>query len=935
MARLAPVLTFATVVVALLAGGAQTASAAAPTCKTVNATVRIDMVSTVLPDCGLVFGDPAAAGAVYSVTSAPSHGSVRVAQDMVSGTFRYLPRDGFTGDDAFSYRVTTANGVSNEAQVQLHVSLSANRPPSCGVWPASGAKVPASKTRFFEVTCDDAEGDSVTLSLLTPSQHAYNGAFFDAGRTPRVSVIPEAGFLGADALTVRARDSRGLSVDIPVTYTVVPDAPNAAPVCSAVPAGPTRNEPSSIGVLCQDADGEPVEARVTVPPAHGTMSAVSPVKGDMFLSHAGLYTPDVGYTGPDSVTIVGRDERGADSAPAVVSFTVAAPVAVAPVCDVIPITTQSVRSGTTRTIPNVCLQYGGFSAPEITDPPNHGVVSIDDGQFLYRPDAGYTGPDAFSYRVLSTGGTGPEKTQPVSVSTAANTPPSCGVSLPGRTGDWSADPVVRGGEHASVRATCNDIDGDRVDLSIEDPSHGGPVGLAPAATLMPGESAATTSAVTGVYTPDAGYAGFDELVLHADDGHGGVVTQRLSLLVRSSVMFNSPPSCGTGSVSGALVVVAGGEAEYSEQCRDAEGDRISLNLYDVPGNLSIPPAANDEDGIIRGRIRAQAGVTGIFGFTMRPVDQWTSIGPRFMRRLTVIAPPAPVDLDLGRGESAGAGAVELPTAADPAQLRLTTLNEGRVKITRRSGSSPDGYAAFGLTFDVTAPDAIPEVPLRLRFRFDTSIVPAGTDLSRITVFRNGAAVPPCTGAGATPDPCVAARKLLPGGDGEILVFSSKASAWSFGNAVTPATDPGLGSVFPGGGAASPGDVRVEGGTTRDSGGTAPGVRPPVLGAIALPKLRAALTKGLQVKLTSAYAGTARAKLTLDGKTAKRLRLSKGKPVAVATGTASAQAGRPTTITLRFTKAAKRALGKAKKSTFTLQAGVNDGPVATKKVTLKR
>lgn len=921
---------------AVLAVGAVPASAAPPVCTDGSQSVRINTITSLVPNCGIVFPGPDFSSAVYTVTRPPEHGSVRVSSSITT-TLRYLPHADYQGPDEFTYRVTTINGTSNEARISLDVAQAENRAPQCAVTPLPGVKIPMERWRFFEFHCTDAEGDSVTLRVIDGSEFAYNGEFLSGETVPRVSVIPLMGFTGADDFTVRATDSRGLSVDIPVAYEVVPRAPNAAPVCTAAPASATRDRPAQLGVVCTDPDGDPVEARVTVPPQHGVMSPVYPALSDMFRTHQGLYTPEAGYTGPESVTVVGRDDRGADSEPVVVSFTVDAPLApMAPNCDLRAVENVPVRPGTTRRIPNVCVTFGGPSAPEITHEPEHGELVVRDGQFRYTPDAGYTGPDAFTYRMRTAAGAGPVKTQPVTVSPAANTSPSCGVSLPGRRPGSDDEPVVRQGIPASVRAACYDVDGDDVEIAIDDPSLGAVLGFAPLATLLPNEDPGITTAKAGTYEADRGDVGFDELRVRGDDGHGGEATGRQTLVVRPAG-FNAPPSCGSTPAPMAVVVVEGGEAEYAEWCSDAEGDRIIPEFRNVAEGITIEPAASDLDGVVRTTVRAAQGKAGVRGMWMIPTDGRYARGAWYVRHVTVVSPPADVDRDLGPGESAGAEAEELPTAARPAQLRLTTLNEGRVKIETRSGSSPPGYSALGLTFDVTAPDATPEVPLRLRFRFDASIVPPG-DLTSITVFRNGVAVPDCTSDGATPDPCVASRVVLANTDIEFVVRTSKASTWSFGRALVPPSPellPGADAETPrSGGPGTTGGRITPDGHGGSSASSVPGLAPPSIAITRLPKLPVALAKGLKLRVASPFAGTARGRLTLDRRTAKRLRLSRRSAVVVATGAAPVAAGRQGTLALRFTKAARRALRRSKSVTLTLQVGVNDGPVTTQALRLR-
>ena len=66
--------------------------------------------------------------------------------------------------------------------------------------------------------------------------------------------------------------------------------------------------------------------------------------------------------------------------------------------------------------------------------------------------------------------------------------------------------------------------------------------------------------------------------------------------------------------------------------------------------------------------------------------------------------------------------------------------------------------------------------LHLTFQVFDGTLPAGSHPSDITIFRDGVAVSACTGAGATPDPCVASVTTN-GGVTTFDVRSSHASTW--------------------------------------------------------------------------------------------------------------------------------------------------------------
>jgi hypothetical protein len=126
------------------------------------------------------------------------------------------------------------------------------------------------------------------------------------------------------------------------------------------------------------------------------------------------------------------------------------------------------------------------------------------------------------------------------------------------------------------------------------------------------------------------------------------------------------------------------------------------------------------------------------------------------------------------------------TADDPVETAVTHPNGGAISI--REG--PDAAAEFGfigqrVVLDVS-PDATAADPLVITFLIDVSVIPAGQDHNTIQVSKDGVAVPACTGAGATPDPCVASRQAV-GTDAQIVVRTSSASDWDFapGTAAPP------------------------------------------------------------------------------------------------------------------------------------------------------
>jgi hypothetical protein len=133
------------------------------------------------------------------------------------------------------------------------------------------------------------------------------------------------------------------------------------------------------------------------------------------------------------------------------------------------------------------------------------------------------------------------------------------------------------------------------------------------------------------------------------------------------------------------------------------------------------------------------------------------------------------------------------TPADPVETVVITPNPGQVSIRERAvPASPTAYSFLGFEVQITAPPANPGTPLELVFLLDASIVPPGP----VQIFRNGVQIGACPN-----DPCLLAQSTLPGGDRQLIVRTSAASAWTFGTpiatrgfaagAVTPRTGSGV------------------------------------------------------------------------------------------------------------------------------------------------
>ena len=260
----------------------------------------------------------------------------------------------------------------------------------------------------------DPDGDAVAIGSVGDPPHG--AASLDASGQA-VVYTPDPNFNGTDSFTYTVSDGNGGTDGATVGVTVTPI--NDPPVAVDDTVAAAEDMPSSVDVVANDTDidGDTLAVAAVGDPAHG--SAVVGSDGSV------VYTPEAGYSGSDAFDYTVSDGLGGDTGS--VSVTVGA------VDD--PPTASAVSASTTAPTPvTVTLTGTDPDTCELTfqvvDLPDHGGVgaltnaactagapSTDRATVVYTPDAGYSGPDAFTYRVLD--GTTASAVATVSVAVAA------------------------------------------------------------------------------------------------------------------------------------------------------------------------------------------------------------------------------------------------------------------------------------------------------------------------------------------------------------------------------------------------------------------------------------------------------------------------------------------------------------------------------------
>ncbi|RJS04828.1 hypothetical protein XnspCFBP7698_00750 [Xanthomonas sp. CFBP 7698] len=310
----------------------------------------------------------------------PSHGSLSLNPD---GTYTYTPDANWYGLDGFTYQAFDGQYRSNPAMVWIRVAHVNQEPVAA----ADAFTVRAGVATRLDVLANDSDvdGDSLTTKLASSPK---NGTL-TRNRDGSFSYTAKSGFVGTDTFMYVATD--GALDSRPVTVSITVLAPNRAPVAKDDKATTLAGAAVRIDVLGNDtdADGDRLATLLVCAPSHGKLS--------LNADGSYTYTPDKGWYGTDSFSYRVTD-GDAQSGVAMVSITVQK-VNRAPTAQSASFQVQ--KDGSVR-IDFDCLVNdpdGDALTLSLTNPSKGSLTRNRDGSYTYKPKAGFTGTDAFSYSV--------------------------------------------------------------------------------------------------------------------------------------------------------------------------------------------------------------------------------------------------------------------------------------------------------------------------------------------------------------------------------------------------------------------------------------------------------------------------------------------------------------------------------------------------------
>jgi hypothetical protein len=233
--------------------------------------------------------------------------------------------------------------------------------------------------------------------------------------------------------------------------------------------------------------------------------------------------------------------------------------------------------------------------------------------------------------------------------------------------------------------------------------------------------------------------------------YGSGLTVRNTIIANNGSDCASPPdvadhdingdgSCGSGFITADPMLGA---------LADNGGPTLTREL--LPGSPAIDAGSGGEPIDQRGVLRPQGGAGDIGAF------EWTAVP--FKHVSSTVSSGGSVTTD-----TLATGA----TPADPVQTSVTAPNGGTITIEQGPGAADFGFLGQKVQINA-APDATAANPFAIVFVIDASVIPSGESAATIVVDKNGVVVPPCTGSPgiASPDPCVASRLTIAGGDAQI------------------------------------------------------------------------------------------------------------------------------------------------------------------------
>jgi Ca2+-binding RTX toxin-like protein len=504
----------------------------------------------------------------------------------------FTPKAGYTGPASFTYTISDGKGGTDTATVNL--TITATTPVNTAPDAQDDSTNVAANTALVILPVTnllandkDANGDTLTVTSV---QNAVNGtvSLVDGN----VQFTPTAGYSGPASFTYTISDGKGGTDTATVNLTIagsstVNSAPDAKDDTITGTAG-TQIKISPATLLGNDVDANG-DALQGVGLGDAVNGEVAYIDGNV------VFLPTAGYTGPASFTYTITDGKGGYDT-ATVNLTIVAD----PNANVGPdakddavvgkMDTQIKISPATLLGNDVDANGDALQGVGLGNAVN-GEVAYIDGNVVFLPTAGYTGPASFTYTI--TDGKGGYDTATVNLTIVADTETNIAPDAQNDTASGTQDSAI---VISSATLLANDVDANSDSLTI---------------TSVQAATNGTVSLSGGnvTFTPTSGYNGPASFTYTVSDGKGGTDTATVNLTIAATTAVNVAPDAVNDTISGEKTgaVLIDPETILANDT-DANGDKLEI--------LDLKNAVNGSVGYENGKIvfTPTAGYSGPASF---------------------------------------------------------------------------------------------------------------------------------------------------------------------------------------------------------------------------------------------------------------------------------------------------------------------------------
>ncbi|MQR87271.1 tandem-95 repeat protein, partial [Bacillus megaterium] len=323
----------------------------------------------------------------YQLQNSPVNGVVNFNSD---GSFTYTPNPGFSGIDSFT--VTIQNNLGQSATTSVNVIIAADDDQI--TVQNQVLTTPTGQIVESQIIATDASGRPLTFAIATPPTNGVlvlraDGTF---------SYTPNLGFVGQDQFVVSVRNDTGQQAFSVVTIN------STASNNVITPGANTFNTDQGVQVIgnvqATNSLQRPLNYTLATPPANGTVTVDA--------NGRFVYQPASNFVGTDTFTVLVRDDLGTESTVVVTVIVGRVPQPPKVIGQIIKLFVNTSATGRVIAIdPNsLPLTYQFVAGAQ------NGQFRINQntGEFIYIPNANFTGIDVVVVRVTNTDGASSEGT---------------------------------------------------------------------------------------------------------------------------------------------------------------------------------------------------------------------------------------------------------------------------------------------------------------------------------------------------------------------------------------------------------------------------------------------------------------------------------------------------------------------------------------------